>query len=568
NPVAVISETTHEGNSNKIKGNVGINLDIAKGLTFESKASLGLTDGRTFMHFPGSFGWGRNSNGRGFVRTNRYQVWSRSNLLRYKHSFQSKHNLETFIGYEAQNYLRTGSYTYATDFITNLKTLGSASTPYEASSSSTENSIVGAFLNANYDYNNSYFLSASIRRDGSSRFGAKRRFANFWSVGVGWNIYSTLLQDVTFLTALKLRSSYGTSGNQGIGNFESTGRYGSGYNYAGHAGYTFTQYANPLLTWEENKSINVGFDFGLFSNRLSGTIEYYDRTTSGLLFDRPLPATSGRTSYTVNFGSMKNSGIELSLSSRNLSSNNFSWNTDFNISTLKNEVTKIPNTIITDHYIHEVGSNYYTWYLPAYAGVDAQTGEKLWYSSIDKSQTTTDYENAVRLKYGDSMPDFYGGLTNTFTYKNVSFSFLLYYSWGNKLYNLRGTVSNSDGSEGFDPMGKMSRYTYENRWQEPGDKTDVPKMVFDGPDSHRSSRWLADGSYVRLRDITLSYNLPNNVLNTLGVRGINVYARANNLFTYIKDDRLMYDPEQSISGQQAQRTPKNKTIVFGIDIDF
>src|SRR5699024_3864184 len=519
----------------------------------------------------GGFGWGRNTNGRGYARNRRYKVWSTSNILRYKHTFQSKHNLETFIGYEAQNFLRTGSYTGATDFIPNLETLTAASNPAISSSTNTEHSLVGAFLNANYDYNGDYFLSASIRRDGSSRFGAQKRFANFWSVGGGWNLYNTLLSESSVISDLKLKASYGISGNQGIGNYESTSRYGSGYDYADHAGYAFTQYANPLLTWEQNKSFNVGFDFGLFEERLTGTVEYYEKNTSRLLFDRPLPATSGRTGYTVNFGSMKNSGFEISLDSRNIVSNRedgFTWNTEFNISTLKNKITKIPNTIITNHYIREEGGNYYTWYLPAYAGVDVETGKKQWYSSEDKSETTTDYEDAVRLKYGNSMPKFYGGLTNKFSFKNFDFSFLLYFSWGNKLYNLRGTTLNSDGSKGFNPTGNLSRYTYENRWQEPGDETDVPKIIYNGPESHRSSRWLADGSYVRLRDVTLSYNLPSEFLNKIKVRNANVYVRANNLITYIKDDRLRFDPEQSISGQQALRTPKNKTIVLGINIDF
>src|SRR5699024_8688420 len=153
----------------------------------------------------------------------------------------------------------------------------------------------------------------------------------------------------------------------------------------------------------------------------------YEKNSSNLLFDRPLPATSGRTSYTVNYGSMKNSGLEVSLSSKNILNKRekgFNWSTEFNISTLKNIITKIPETEITARYIREVGGNYYTWYLPAYAGVDPETGEKLFYSSEDKSQTTTDYTDAVRIRHGNAMPKFYGGLTNNFAFKNFNFSFL------------------------------------------------------------------------------------------------------------------------------------------------
>src|SRR5699024_6360344 len=282
NPVAVINETRHIGTTNKVKGKIGGTLDIIRGLTFETKASLALTYGKTDMHFPGGFGWGRNTNGRGYVRNRRYKVWSTSNLLRYKHTFRRKHNLEAFIGYEAQDYLRTGAYTEGTDFIPNLHPLTASSNPAIASSTDTEHNIVGTFINANYNYNETYYISASARRDGSSRFGAKKRYANFWSVGAGWDMSNTFLKDVSFITALKIRSSYCTSGHEGLGNDDSTGRYGSGYDYADHAGYAFTQYANPLLKWEKKKSFNIGLDFGLFESRLTGTIDYYVRNTRGL----------------------------------------------------------------------------------------------------------------------------------------------------------------------------------------------------------------------------------------------------------------------------------------------
>lgn len=570
NPVAVVSETNHKGLSRKIKALIGLNLNITKELEFESKADLSYTSGVTNMFFPGDFGWGRNTEGRGYVRNNLYTVWTTSNILRYNHTFNSRHSFESYVGMAAQKYSHSGSYASATGFPPGLKTLGSASTPSVIDAYTTENTIVGVFLNANYSYNDMLNLSASVRRDGSSRFGTENRYGNFWSVGAGWIFNETLLPDVNFISLLKLRGSYGTSGNQELGNYESTGRYGTAV-YGGATGFYFSQYANSLLTWEKAKQFDIGIEFGLLRNRITGVIDYYQRTTSGLLYDRPLPATSGRTSITQNFGSMQNSGIEFNLTSRNIVSlrdNGFNWTTNFNISTLKNKVIKIPNTEITSYYMRKEGLNYYTWYLPAYAGVDPQTGEKLWYSSKDKSQTTTDYDDAVRLKFGNSMPKFYGGLTNTLNYKNLTFSFMLYFNWGNKIYDLRGTATNSDGSEGFNTSGKLSRYTYENRWQKSGDITDVPKIVFDGPDSHRSSRWLASGDYIRLRDISLGYNIPSKWLNKINIKNMKIYIQASNVYTYVRDDRVRYDPEQSIAGQEAQRTPKNRTLVLGLDLDF
>ena len=575
NPVATYRDVKREGISYKVSVNLDAKLKLFPGLTYEPRVSGALTSGIANRFYSPAFGDGRNVGGRGSVETNVYKNWVTTNILRYKHSFNVDHSVEGFVGYEAQKIVNTGNYAEATNFLPGLETLNAASLPTSASSSISSNTLVGTFVNGNYDYKKVVFLSASFRRDGSSRFGEKKRFANFWSVGAGWSIAKTFLQDVSYVSDLKLRASYGINGNQGIGNFASKGLYGSGNDYNGEPGYAFSQYENPLLTWEQNKPFDIGLDFGLFKNRLSGSIDYYKRTTSNLLLDVPISGTNGLTSYTVNYGAMENKGWEISLSSKNIvksKGNGFSWQTDFNISTLENKITKLSSPLTSSTYKRDVGDNYYTFDLYAYAGVDPATGQALWYSSTDKSQTTTKYDEAVRIPEGTATPDFFGGLTNRFSYGNFKFSFLLYYNWGNKIYDGWGRYTDSDGSSGFSATGKISRYTYEHRWQKPGDETDVPAVIYKGKQtgtsSMSSSRFLYDGSYVRLRDITLGYSLPSSITRSLKINDVQVYFRANNLFTYVKDKRLTFDPEVSIDGSLDQRPPVFRTLTLGLDIKF
>lgn len=575
NPVATYREVKRVGISYNVALNVGANLIILPGLTLEPKLSGDLTYGEGDRFYPPGFGDGRNVNGRGSVETNVYKNWISTNILRYKHKFNQVHSLEGFIGYEAQKIVASGNYAEATNFLPGLQTLNAASLPTSTSSSLTSHSLVGTFVNANYDYRNFIFLSASFRRDGSSRFGEKKRFANFWSIGAGWSIGKSLLDDVEFISDLKIRASYGINGNQGIGNFASRGLYGSGNDYNGEPGYVFSQYENPLLTWEQNKPFDIGLDFAFFNYRLTGSVDYYNRITSKLLLDVPISSTNGLTSYTVNYGAMRNSGWELSISSKNVvkkGERGFAWQTDFNLSTLKNEITELPSPLTSSTYKRDVGDNYYTFYLPAYAGVDPENGDALWYAAVDKSATTNKYGSAVRIKEGTALPKFFGGLTNKFSYGNFGLSFLFYYNWGNKIFDIWGRYTQSDGSGGFSATSSISRYVYEHRWQKPGDHTDVPKVVFKGKQSGSSSqtstRFLYDGSYIRLRDITLSYDLPRSLANTLKIQGAQVYFRANNLFTYLKDNRLTFDPEVSIDGTLDQRPPVYKTLTVGINLNF
>lgn len=574
NPVAVIDKNKRIGKTYSLLGTIGGTYNIYKGLNFETKAGLDINYAQTNRFNSPGFGDGLNNGGLGEQTADLYLNWVTTNLLKYRKAF-GDHSIDVLAGYEAQKTVREGNVARASNFLPGTETLANASKPEAASSSVTANSIVSLLSNLNYNYNNKYFLSASFRRDGSSRFGSLKRYGNFWSVGGSWDVSSeNFLDKVNAINALKLRASYGTNGNQDIGNFESRALYAVN-GYENVPGYIFSQFGNSSLTWEENRPFNVGLDFGLFKSRISGTVEYYERTTSNLLLNVPVSATNGLTTYNDNIGEMKNKGWELSLNTVNISSNSndgFSWETNFNFSTLDNKITKLVNPITSSPFKREVGSDYYRYFIQGYAGVDPQTGEALWYVDNTKNTTTNAFGNAARIYHGSALPDYYGGLTNTFNFKGITFSFQLYYNYGNKIYDGWGGFTNSDGSSGFSATGKINRYTYNRRWQQAGDITNVPKVVYlgsqTGLSNQTSSRFLYDGDYIRLRDISLSYNLPKRLLDTWKITNVRFYIRANNMYTYVKDERLTFDPEVPISGDLDQRPPIYKTLLFGVDISL
>ncbi|MEN7549621.1 TonB-dependent receptor [Rapidithrix thailandica] len=577
NPVGIVAKNTKESKLYNALGNIGGRYEFADFLSFESKASLDFNFADEFQFDNPEFGAGRNDNGRGYAYTTKYVNWNVTNLLKFSHSIQGVHGINVTLGQEAQRIDKSTSNAYAINFIPNLETLDNASEYKDAASSKTASAIASYFVNAGYNFREKYYINGTFRRDGSSRFGRDVRYANFWSVGLAWNLHKeNFLKPLDWINELKLRSSYGINGNQGIGNFASRGLYGTGNNYNGQPGFAYTQRENIGLTWEKNKSFNLGMDVGLWQ-RITASVEYYHRTTSDLLLDVPVSSTNGVTNYVDNVGEMVNKGWEITLNTENIKSQTpggFNWNTSFNFTQNKNEITALQgdDPIIENGFIRKVGGDFYQHYRVGYAGVDPQTGDALWYTDGTKTETTNKYSEAERFEQGSALPKFYGGMTNTLSYKGFTLSVQLNYNWGNKVYDIWGIYTHSDGSRTLSSTGNMSRQIYERRWQKPGDITDIPKVVYSNKQSGRSSqsstRFLYDGSFIRLRDITLSYQIPKNVINSLRLSDARVYVRGNNLFTYVKDDKLDRDPETTIAGQFDQLIPIAKQILFGIDLSF
>lgn len=571
NPLAIVRENWNIRSDYGAVGNASAKYDFTKSLSLENQSSIDFNYNDNQIFYKGGIGTARTNGGEATYSTYKTFNWVNTSILRFNKDF-GEHGVNAYLGYEAQQVSAGGNSASVQNFLPGTSTMDNAAIATAAGSNVTGNSLNSVFANAGYNFKSRYYLSASVRRDGSSRFGSERKFGNFWSVGASWNIADeAFMKSIRAVSELRLRTSYGVNGNQDIGNFVSRALY-SNTDYNQSPGYYFSQYGNSSLTWEKNKPFNVGLDFGVLANRITGTIEYYTRKTTDLLLDMPISATNGLSSLYANVGEMKNSGWEFQVNTQNIVSRHhgFAWNTSFNISTLKNEVTALNSPIISGIYDRHVGGDFYQLYMKGYAGVDPQNGESLWYTDGTKTKTTNVYGNADMYDQGSALPKFFGGLTNTFSYKGFSLSCLVFFNYGNKIYDNWGSNANGDGASPLNGASSLPRYTYLHRWQKEGNITDVPKVVYKGTQSggYGSTRFLYNGNYIRLRDVSLSYDLPAYMMKAAHMGGVKVYARASNLFTYVEDKRMNFDPEVGIDGQADQNAPIYKTVVLGIDIRF
>jgi TonB-linked SusC/RagA family outer membrane protein len=577
NPVAVINTTNRNAKTYNIAANFSTKYKLAEGLTLEGNYALDFNHALSSIYYDPRVGNAYVAVG-GAIENYSQDItnWVATHILRYKKEFKGGHEVETFAGYEAQDRQDVDLNLIVNGIAPGTVTAAGGSSPVLTTGSGTGNRLVSKFLNGNYTFKDRYLLSGSVRDDASSRFAKNFRSATFWSVGAGWNISNEAFFKAKWVSELKLRGSYGYTGNQGIGNFESQGLYSAGSDYNLSSGLSITQLANDNLTWEKNIPLDLGLDFAMVKGRVSGSIDWYTRTSSDLLYSQPVPSVNGVTSITINNGAMKNSGVEFNVSTVNFTPTNakgFKWVTDLNFTTNKNVITKIDSLFSNNGaYFRRVGSDYYTHYQRGYAGVNQANGEALWYKGSEKDSTTNVFTTGLpRLQYGSALPKFYGGITNSFSYKNFKLSFQVYVFWGNSIYDEYGYLQKTDANLGFsDQSNGLSRYEYNRRWTKPGQVTDVPKAVFLGTQSsagsYESSRFLYDGSYIRLRDVSLSYSLPKALLAKPKLTSARIYVRGQNLFTYIKDKRFNTDPEVSIDGVMSQRPPVFRTILFGIDI--
>jgi len=577
NPVAVLETTKRNAKTYNISAVLSPTIRLAKGLTFEGNYALDFNHAFTTIFYDPRVGNANVAAG-GVINNYTQDIvnWITTNIVRYKTTFKDDHSLELFAGIENQSRSDMDITIEVNSIAPGTNTPAGGSNPVTTTGTATGNRLLSKFLNGNYSYNDRFFVSGSIRQDASSRFAKNFQSAVFWSFGAGWNISNEKFFNVDWVKDLKLRASYGYTGNQGIDNFESQGLYSAGSDYDFRSGLTLTQLANDNLTWEKNIPFNIGLDFSLAKGRFSGSIEYYNRVSSNLLISQPVPSVNGVSSITVNSGAMRNSGMELTLSSINIaptSARGLKWTTDFNITTNRNRVTELDPSYPSGSYLRRVGYDFYTHYQRAYAGVNPDNGEQLWFTNTAKDTTTNVFTTALpRQAFGSASPKFYGGLTNSFSYHGIGLSFQFYAFWGNTIYDEYGYLQKTDANLGFsDQSNGLSRYEYERRWTTVGQKTDVPKPIFLGPiagSSPESSRFLYDGSYLRLRDITLSYTIAPKMLSKWKINSARIYMRAQNVFTYTKDKRFNTDPEVSVDGVLSQRPPVFRTVLLGIDINL
>ncbi|HEU0112853.1 MAG TPA: TonB-dependent receptor [Flavisolibacter sp.] len=556
-----------------LRGNVFGEFEIIDDLKFRSSFSGDFNNLEEDQYNNPFHGDGQASNGRAFAYYTRYmnKVWT--NTLNYGRSLNQSGdiNVNAQIGYESQKSTGYFSSVQSQDFPpTLLLSYPSAGAkPITANATISEYSFVSQFASANVNLKDRYILSGSYRRDGSSRFGPKNRYGNFWSVGASWNVdKEAFMQNIDFIDQLKLRASYGVNGNAGIGNYDAMALYGYGANYNGAPGSVPSNVGDSSLTWELNKPFNIGFDVSVLQSRLNLTVDYYTRKSEDLLLDVPLSRTSGFNTATRNLGSMKNTGVEVTINATPVRTNDFSWLVDFNFATNKNEITSLPggNDIISGSFIIRQGESIQSFYLRDYAGVDAANGDPLWYTDGTRSATTNVFSTAQRVIPGTSLPKYFGSLTNTFTFKGFTLDAQLYYNYGNYVQDTWGGYYVGAGFGAT--FNKVVRVF--DRWQKPGDITDIPKYVYGGNKSFQSGStfYLAKGDFIRLRNIQVGYNLPKNVISRIGLSNVFFYVRGTNLATWGTDENLAFDPEQGTAAQTNLNVFIPKTITAGLNLGF
>ena len=512
---------------------------------------------------------------KGFIE---YGKFISSTSINYVRTFAYKHHLDVLAAYEIENYQTDKASGMKSKLPPDILTEPDNAAVLNSFISSTQDYRMISYLSRlNYDYDDRYYLAGSFRRDGSSRLSPDNRWGNFWSVSGMWNISNEAFMKPVkkVLNDLKIRASYGVNGNQPNSLYGYMGLYSYGQNYMGASGSYESSQPNTNLGWEKNYNLNIGLDFA-FINRIFVSLEYYNRDTKDLLYNLPISATTGFTSYLANVGQLNNKGVEFELRTLNFVSNDFNWTTVFNLTHNRNKIVslngQLDQTIEGTWYIHKVGLPYYTFYVKEFAGVNSQNGKAEYYKNtvnedgtIDRSLTTNPNE-AESIPYKSVNPKVSGGLTNILNYKWLDLSFTLTYSLGGYSYDKLGT-SIENGTESI----YTSRYNLPvyalDRWQQAGDQTDVPRFVFGEKASvTNSSRYIHSTDHLRLKNLTLGFTLPDQWTNKALISKARVYFSGSNLLTWAKWKQ--YDPETPVNGEVYCEAPPMRTFSFGVQLTF
>ncbi|MBR6446432.1 MAG: TonB-dependent receptor [Prevotella sp.] len=567
-----------------------VTISPIEGLDLTVNYSYGNSDYRRKVYENPYVGDGTAGPGRLNITSTRSTTQTLNQIINYNKYF-GKHHGEIMLGHE--------NYSYRYDYLYGMKTEETMEGLYEfgnfvnisSLSSYTDNyKKEGYFGRLNYDYDNKYYASVSYRRDGSSRFHKDNRWGNFWSFGASWRISEEpFMKNVTWVNNLKLRASYGETGNDGILDGDGYADYYpyqtlyyTGYKNFNEAGAYFTVVANPDLKWETQVSTDVAVEFTLF-DRLTGTIEYFKKASKDLLFDVSQPLSTGVSSIIQNVGKVTNTGVEIDLDYKVLKMKDFGLSVGANATFLKNKITKLPDTM-KDGYVGGSkkwveGKSMYEFWLRQWYGVDPETGDGLWiadpekykegeatFLSRDGKQLTNDYSNAMFDFSGASIPKVYGGFNVKANYKAFDFAAIFSYQLGGKLldYGYQGLMATDSYGESMSP-------DLLNAWQKPGDITDVPRVDANGPHNTNistsySTRWLTKSDYLNLRSITIGYQLPKQVLNYAYLKSARLSFAAENLF--MLKARQGLNPMAQFNGLVYNEYMPSRNFTFSLNVTF
>ncbi|WP_225860135.1 MULTISPECIES: TonB-dependent receptor [Chitinophaga] len=558
----------HDSIRDNVSARLFAEIAILKELKFKTSFNIDYTNRTASDYTNPEFGWDAPIKGTVSRYNSRTLSWTLSNIFTYEKTFNRNHHINLLAGQEAYSY----NWRYINGERQNFALPGlqeptAASQLKGFGGYSIDYSLASYLGRAEYDYQGKYYLSGSLRTDGTSRFSPNRRWGTFWSLGASWLLHrEEFLKNQSWINSLSLKASYGGQGNDNIGNYFAYQGLYTLYSNLGEGGTYKSRLGTPNLQWETNLNLNIGVDFSLFQNRLSGTIEYFQRKSQKLLYARPMAPSTGFSSVDENIGALKNTGIDVQLRGIPVQTKDFSWAVDLNVSHYKNRITSLPQQeIISGTKKLMVGKSIYDFFIREWAGVNPDNGNPEWYKvdASGKKTRTSVYADATQVYAGSALPDFFGGLNNTFTYKGISLSVLLTYSVGGKVLDGDVPLLYHNGSS----PGRAWHADMINRWTPENRNTDIPKLsTVNNNWTSTSTRFLYDASYARLKNVTLTYALPHSLLQYIHLSGLSIYVQGDNLLTWFGHKGM--DPEQTVGGTTYFRYPAIKSFSAGINLSF
>lgn len=582
NPLANAYEVTNDVANNRILANVSAEYEIIKNLTFKSQFGIDFIGLREHNYIPSTHLQGVGPKGDGQEGYSQDFNWINENILTYKKSFGDHAFAFTGVASYQQSDFES-MFARAQNFPGNqIRRLSAGSVRVTATSTGSSWGLIGYIGRLNYSYKNKYFISGSLRRDGVSRFGENKRWGTFPAVSGAWRISEeSFMSKVKFISDLKLRSSYGKSGNSSVGDFASRTLIGAGVNYLQSAGLTPAQLGNPNLGWEESEQTDIGLELQLFK-KLNITAEYYIKNTNDLLLGRLLPGSSGFLTVVENVGKLQNKGFELSLNGDLVNARDFKWNINFNITFPQNKVVKLAGSPIAQGFASwvEEGQDLGSFRGYVVKGIfqsqtqinaapihsSATRPGDIEFEDIDKDGRITANDQRI---IGSAVPDYFGGFTTNFSYKGFSLNIFIQYTQGNEIYNNTRAFA-----EGMNAVFGQAATTL-NRWTPSKTNTNMPRAVFGDPNNNRrtSTRWVEDGSFVRLKNILFTYDVPSAAIKKSKLSSLRFFVQAENLYTWTKYTGL--DPEVSTfsvtntaPGTDFLTYPQARTFTLGLNIGF
>jgi len=585
NPVYYNDQWENSTKMLKISANESLTIKFLPELIFKTVFSYDNTNTMDHLYYSALHFSGSSTSGSvNEMSTNTSKIVS-SSTLSYNKVFADKHTIGALIGWEAEDNKTYFQRSTGTNLPTSTLHTVSTAGKLDASGYNWGNTMLSALSRLEYNYLSKYYFSASYRRDGSSKLGEDNRWGDFWSVAGSWKINSEkFMENLDYISNLRLRASYGVNGTLPTSNYGWRSLTSYTNNYMQNPGGGVSTIADPTLSWETSYTYNFALEFGLFNQRLSGTVEYFDRTSKNLLQDVPISLVTGFGSTLKNIGEINNYGVEIEISGDIIKKKDLRWSASITASSIKSKVRKL------------YGGQPITWYDPTggdarakfryveggstlalygleWAGVDDETGKNVWYLNNDATPDLTvkgrpatfSYSKASEVILGDVNPKLFGGINTDVKWKNFSAGLNFTYKIGGYTYDGAGRDVTDDG---YYWERIVSKDQYKNRWTPEHKNAKLPmRAAIDMEDvNQKSSRHMHKADYLRLKNITIGYSLPKSIVNKINISDVRVYFNGSNLWTLSAYD--VYDPEVNEYGSRGWETPISKTYTFGVEFTF